>query len=613
MPLRFQPPGQTGRTVFFTGVVISGLVWSALRVLRIPGKYAEAQWIFRYGLGTRRRALVGTLLHPLTILLSPQTVRYVIAGLSFALVVGLLFWIGMVARRALQARGGDPSDAVAWLAIALSPSVVYAVHCIGYFDSLIFLMGAGAISATARLASRAGRVAVAGALLTLATLCHEEALLLLTAPVLVACLTTAKRRGRSFRSGVIDALLTGIGPLAAALWIAAAPPLAGRDFASFLAKFTQARVVYPHEHGTIAFLVKWSLKTNWDLCWYAARQHWVETFVTVPYSLILVPIGFLVFRLLADDGLEPRVTASACLAVCVLAAIGPTALHVVAWDIERIASFIGLCGLLCVQALLPRHVVDLRHPHSPCQHSGQQEVGSRLSASRHQERQLPSQVGVRTGMRTGAVWQLAFAALALTHVEFKPHLADWYAPRAPWETLRELPRELQKLKLPYPYVKPVAPLFENSDFEEGSFVNWRASGTAFGAGPIRGDTPTLRDTYAVPAGNYWVGSYETEVSDRPTGALTSIPFRVTHPRLSFLVGGGADSSRVYVALRTEDGHDLGRFSGTRLELMTQKTVDVSAWLGQQLIIVIVDEADGAWGHINADDFGWAADDAPVHR
>src|SRR5262249_3349422 len=49
--------------------------------------------------------------------------------------------------------------------------------------------------------------------------------------------------------------------------------------------------------------------------------------------------------------------------------------------------------------------------------------------------------------------------------------------------------------------------------------------------PRRGDMKSQHQ------GNYWIGTYEV-AGDRPQGTLTSVPFKVTHPWASFLVGGG---------------------------------------------------------------------------
>ncbi len=80
----------------------------------------------------------------------------------------------------------------------------------------------------------------------------------------------------------------------------------------------------------------------------------------------------------------------------------------------------------------------------------------------------------------------------------------------------------------------------NLDFETGTLADWKAQGDAFKGQPIAGDTVQKRrgDMASHHAGRYWVGTYEI-AGDRPHGILTSVPFRVTKPFASFLVGGGS--------------------------------------------------------------------------
>src|SRR5262245_61874672 len=79
----------------------------------------------------------------------------------------------------------------------------------------------------------------------------------------------------------------------------------------------------------------------------------------------------------------------------------------------------------------------------------------------------------------------------------------------------------------------------NLGFETGTLKDWTANGKAFEEQPIKGDTvsPRRSDMKSDHDGNYWVGTYE-RFGDDPHGALTSVPFKVTHRYGSFLVGGG---------------------------------------------------------------------------
>src|SRR5262245_4448259 len=79
----------------------------------------------------------------------------------------------------------------------------------------------------------------------------------------------------------------------------------------------------------------------------------------------------------------------------------------------------------------------------------------------------------------------------------------------------------------------------NLDFETGTLKDWIAEGKAFEGQPIKGDTvfPRRSDNKSQHQGHYWIGGYE-RLGDKPTGTLTSVPFKVTHAWGSFLVGGG---------------------------------------------------------------------------
>src|SRR5205807_5821535 len=77
----------------------------------------------------------------------------------------------------------------------------------------------------------------------------------------------------------------------------------------------------------------------------------------------------------------------------------------------------------------------------------------------------------------------------------------------------------------------------NLDFETGTLKDWAATGDAFKDQPIKGDTvfPRRADNHSRHQGQYWIGGFE-RFGDKPTGTLTSVPFKVTHRCASFLVG-----------------------------------------------------------------------------
>ena len=142
----------------------------------------------------------------------------------------------------------------------------------------------------------------------------------------------------------------------------------------------------------------------------------------------------------------------------------------------------------------------------------------------------------------------------------------------------------------------------NLDFEAGDLRDWTTTGDAF-PGANDGDTVHARrnDMRSGHAGRFWVGSYEARKSDQPTGTLTSAPFQLRQPHLSFLVGGGAAQTTRVELVRADDGTVLFTASGTDAEEMVVASADLPEQVGKLLFVRIVDAAEGHWGHVNFDD------------
>jgi putative membrane-bound dehydrogenase-like protein len=144
----------------------------------------------------------------------------------------------------------------------------------------------------------------------------------------------------------------------------------------------------------------------------------------------------------------------------------------------------------------------------------------------------------------------------------------------------------------------------NLDFETGTLKDWTADGEAFRDQPVKGDTvaPRRGDMRSRHQGRYWVGGYE-KYGDKPTGTLTSVPFKVTHPWASFLVGGGPHPAETCVELVLTPGEEvIFRASGTEKEDLERVAVDLTRYKGFNLRIRLVDKHTGHWGHVNFDDF-----------
>lgn len=151
------------------------------------------------------------------------------------------------------------------------------------------------------------------------------------------------------------------------------------------------------------------------------------------------------------------------------------------------------------------------------------------------------------------------------------------------------------------------------DFESGTLENWTATGTAFGV--VDGAVSSLPGGRSTGhAGSYWVSSGARGGALR--GTLTSVPFRVTHPYASFLVSGGAFAgTRAEIVLR-DGGEVLYAISGSDHGMLRPAVADLSAHLGKDIFIRLVDEESGAtvaaylkehpWAYIAFDHFRFHA-------
>jgi hypothetical protein len=162
----------------------------------------------------------------------------------------------------------------------------------------------------------------------------------------------------------------------------------------------------------------------------------------------------------------------------------------------------------------------------------------------------------------------------------------------------------------------------DTGFERGDLRGWTAVGAAFERQPVTGDAVFARRApmRSGHVGRHWVGSYEDGRGDGATGTLTSQPFRISHSRASCLLAAGAYESLRLELIAAGTGEVLLRVSGAELrrkvpgntETMQPVILDLSALRGREVALRLVDEqAGGAWGHLNFDDFLLYAEDAAL--
>jgi sucrose-6-phosphate hydrolase SacC (GH32 family) len=145
----------------------------------------------------------------------------------------------------------------------------------------------------------------------------------------------------------------------------------------------------------------------------------------------------------------------------------------------------------------------------------------------------------------------------------------------------------------------------NPGFESGDLTGWTV---------LEGDAFT--DAGVTDAEDWgWgccfdrVGDYHfwgAVAGDEATGRMRSTTFVLGGSgRIEFLIGGGNDIDNLYVALmRESDDAELMRATNSAFddsERLNRVAWDASDHLGDELYLLVVDEATGGWGHINLDD------------
>ncbi|HVX12061.1 MAG TPA: hypothetical protein VHC22_12845 [Pirellulales bacterium] len=142
----------------------------------------------------------------------------------------------------------------------------------------------------------------------------------------------------------------------------------------------------------------------------------------------------------------------------------------------------------------------------------------------------------------------------------------------------------------------------NFDFETGDLRDWTAEGDAFKGQPIEGDAlhAGYRYVRSEHAGQFWVGGNE-KTRNTAKGTLTSVPFKVTHPYASFLLGGAmVQECSVELFLRGSET-PFFRAVGCWNDALQPVAVDLTEYVGKEIFIRLNDRDDQDWGHVNFDD------------
>jgi hypothetical protein len=143
----------------------------------------------------------------------------------------------------------------------------------------------------------------------------------------------------------------------------------------------------------------------------------------------------------------------------------------------------------------------------------------------------------------------------------------------------------------------------NFDFEQGDLSDWDADGGAMIRQPanIEELQVTQPNLVAGQQGARWIAT-EKFVGDKTVGELQSRRFKILYPWASFLVAGGESDTTVVELREAKSGTVLFSATGKNQDMLRRVGVDLSAHLGKEVVLRIVDQKDNEWGHIAFDDF-----------
>lgn len=140
-----------------------------------------------------------------------------------------------------------------------------------------------------------------------------------------------------------------------------------------------------------------------------------------------------------------------------------------------------------------------------------------------------------------------------------------------------------------------------ADFEQDGFEGWTVTGEAFGKAPAKGALPGQMAVTGFSGGGL-VNGYHG--GDDATGKLVSPLFKIERRRLNFLIGGGGFAGETCMNLLL-DGKVVRTATGTHTapggsERLSWQGWDIADLLGKEVVLEIVDNRKGTWGHVNVD-------------
>ncbi|MEZ6037582.1 MAG: hypothetical protein R3F29_08880 [Planctomycetota bacterium] len=322
-----------------TTLLLLGLLAVTLgRTLRWPNDWAEAHWLLDYRFGFVKRGLLGQLLQWAAAPFGGEVGEGAIRAVSAVAAVGFVVLLGWTVWRVLRATAFAPGAVAVAAAFVASPFLVMTGHLVGYYDHVVFAVGIVSIWLVLRRRPWLGALLQAGSLLA-----HEACIVLIFPAFTLALLLQNARvqvpeegdaPPRTLRLLPLRPLLPLLPPLVVAALmgrvVGAPPPGFMEQYGAWLARHD---FLDPGFAPQVAFLLTWKLGDFVQVIWSQGGGRLMQA---SNFGLLLPATTAIL--LLTFARARARAWSLETLAI-VFVALVPQAMHVVAFDLERIVTF----------------------------------------------------------------------------------------------------------------------------------------------------------------------------------------------------------------------------------------------------------------------------------
>jgi hypothetical protein len=320
-------------------LVLLAVAWTTgvtvARTLRWPNDFAEAHWLLDYRLGFIRRGLAGDVLRRIAVPFNGSVTEGAIAAAAAIVFVAFCLALLGVVLRILRRTSWAPDAVLACLAFLSSTFVVTSAHIFGYLDQAFLLLVTGAAALVLR-----GRVLPGAIVACLAILVHESALVVGFPAVILAWWLKGDGNMASRLRGAW--LLLPI-----AIFVASGATDRMQQDPATQERLTRRLARAEFVRGDMHVFVPAWLAEDFSSKFEENSRHAGERLVSAPqYGRILptlaalLAVAFLRFRLRRADAVLVAATAAA-----------PLVLHLVAWDTDRIWTYVLANAFLALWAV----------------------------------------------------------------------------------------------------------------------------------------------------------------------------------------------------------------------------------------------------------------------